>query len=121
MERATMKNRNRTRRRGGRLAAWLLFASLGVLLGGMIMIGVSMPGYSYRGALPPLSPGQGELRSRLRRHIETLAGTIGERNLHHYSALQAAARYITDAFTEFGYQPVAHPYHVGRYRVQNIE
>jgi hypothetical protein len=121
MERATMKNRNRTRRRGGRLAAWLLFASLGVLLGGMIIMGIHMPGHSYRGVLPPLSPGQGELRNRLHRHIDILAGTIGERNLEHYSALQAAARYITDAFTELGYQPVAHPYHVGRYLVQNIE
>jgi Zn-dependent M28 family amino/carboxypeptidase len=121
MERATMTTRNRTRHRGGRRAAWLLFASLSVLLGGMIIIGINMPGHSYRGALPPLSPAQAELRNRLHRHIDTLAGTIGERNLHHYSALQAAARYITDAFTEFGYQPVAHPYHVGSYLVQNIE
>ena len=84
-------------------------------------MGVSMPGHSYRGALPPLSPAQAELQSRLHRHIETLAGTIGERNLHRYSALQAAARYITEVFEELGYQPVAHPYHVRRYRVQNIE
>jgi Zn-dependent M28 family amino/carboxypeptidase len=121
MERATMKNRNRTRRRGGRLAAWLLFASLGVLLGGMIIMGIKMPGHSYRGALPPLSPSQAELRNRLHQHIDILAGTIGERNLEHYSALQAAARYITKVFTELGYQPVAHPYHVGSYLVQNIE
>jgi hypothetical protein len=87
----------------------------------MIIMGVSMPGHSYRGALPPLSPAQAELQSRLHRHIETLAGTIGERNLHRYSALQAAARYITEVFEELGYQPVAHPYHVRRYRVQNIE
>ena len=116
-----MTKRNRTRHRGGRRAAGLLFASLGVLLGGMIIMGINMPGHSYRGALPPLSPAQTELRSRLHRHIETLAGIIGERNLDHYSALQAAAHYITEVFEELGYQPVAHPYHVHRYRVQNIE
>jgi hypothetical protein len=87
----------------------------------MIMMGINMPGHSYRGALPPLSPAQAELRSRLHRHIDTLAGTIGERNLEHYSALQAAARYITEVFEELGYQPVAHPYNVHCYRVQNIE
>jgi hypothetical protein len=113
-----MKKRNRTRRRGGRKAAGILFVSLGALLGGMIIMGVNMPGHSYRGALPPLSPAQAEVRSRLHRHIEMLAGTIGERNLHHYSALQAAARYITEVFEELGYQPVAHPYPVGSYRVQ---
>jgi Zn-dependent M28 family amino/carboxypeptidase len=116
-----MKQRNRTWRRYGRRTAGILFVSLGALLGGMIIMGVNMPGHSYRGELPPLSPAQAELRNRLHRHIEMLAGTIGERNLHHYSALQAAARYITEAFTELGYQPVAHPYPVGRYRVQNIE
>jgi hypothetical protein len=105
-----MTKRNRTRHRGGRKAAGILFVSLSALLGGMIIMGVSMPGHSYRGALPPLSPAQTELRSRLHRHIEMLAGTIGERNLEHYSALQAAARYITDAFAELGYQPTAHPY-----------
>ena len=116
-----MTKRNRTRRRGGRKAAGIIFVSLSALLGGMIIMGISMPGHSYRDELPPLSPAQAELRSRLHQHIETLAGTIGERNLHHYSALQAAARYITEAFEELGYQPVAHPYHVRRYRVQNIE
>ena len=95
---------------GRQWAAWIIFVSLGVLLGVMIIMGINMPGHSYRGELPPLSPAQAELRSRLHRHIETLAGTIGERNLAHYSALQAAAHYITDAFEEMGYQPVAHPY-----------
>jgi Zn-dependent M28 family amino/carboxypeptidase len=61
------------------------------------------------------------LRSRLHRHIETLAGTIGERNLDHYSALKAAAHYITEVFEELGYQPVAHPYNVRSYLVQTIE
>jgi Peptidase family M28 len=116
-----MTKRNRTRHHGGRKAAGIVFVSLSALLGGMILMGISMPGHSYREALPPLTPAQAELRSRLHQHIETLAGTIGERNLHHYSALQAAARYLTEAFEALGYQPVAHPYHVGSYLVENIE
>jgi Zn-dependent M28 family amino/carboxypeptidase len=57
----------------------------------------------------------------VRRHIETLAGTIGERNLWTYSALQRAAEYIEQQFAARGYVPRRQTYDVSRAPVSNIE
>jgi hypothetical protein len=43
------------------------------------------------------------LTHRLRRHIEQLAGHIGERNVFVPQALQRASRYIEDEWNEQGY------------------
>jgi len=55
---------------------------------------ISMPGKSYRGALPALTEEQSDLAERLRGHVETLAGDIGERNTERYGALAEAAAYV---------------------------
>jgi Zn-dependent M28 family amino/carboxypeptidase len=85
------------------------------------MIKVTMPGKSYDGALPSLSPEQTQLRDNLRGHVETLAGTIGERNLHRYAALEASARYISTLFESIGYQPNLQSFSVQGRTVSNIE
>ncbi len=85
------------------------------------MIKVTMPGKSYDGALPSLSPEQTQLRDDLRGHVETLAGTIGERNLHRYAALEASARYISTLFESIGYQPNRQSFSVQGRTVSNIE
>ena len=85
------------------------------------MIIVTMPGKSYDGALPSLSPEQTQLRGDLRGHVETLAGTIGERNLYRYAALEAAARYISTLFESIGYQPNLQSFKVQGRTVSNIE
>ncbi len=85
------------------------------------MIIVTMPGKSYDGALPSLSPKQTQLRDDLRGHVETLASTIGERNLHRYAALEAAARYISTLFESIGYQPNLQSFKVQGRTVSNIE
>ena len=54
-------------------------------------------------------------------HIQTLAGTIGERNIWQYAALRRAADYITDGFRAFGYAPRAQGFEVHRVPVENIE
>ncbi len=54
------------------------------------MIKVTMPGKSYDGALPSLSPEQTQLRDDLRGHVETLAGTIGECNLHPFAVFRSS-------------------------------
>ena len=41
--------------------------------------------------------------ARLRAHVQMLAGTIGERNLWRYDALDRAARYISSQFSSGGY------------------
>jgi len=43
------------------------------------------------------------LTDRLRKHVERLAGDIGERNLFVPDALQRAAQYIEDEWREQGY------------------
>ena len=85
------------------------------------MIKVTMPGKSYDGALPSLSPEQTQLRDNVRGHVETLAGTIGERNLHRYAALEASARYISTLFESIGYQPNLQSFSVQGRTVSNIE
>ena len=53
-----------------------------------------IPGRSYEGALKPLTIEERDSRDRLRSHVGTLAGTIGERNLWRYEALRKAAAYL---------------------------
>ena len=57
----------------------------------------------------------------LRRHVETLAGTIGERNVWTYAALNRAAEYIEQQFAGSGYRTSRQTYDVSRLPVSNIE
>ena len=68
---------------------------------------IRMPGKSYRGPLPPLTPAEETLREQLRRHVQKLAGEIGERNLMQYTALGEAADYVHHAF-ERGFEHAAY-------------
>ena len=52
------------------------------------------PGRSYRGPLPPLTTEEAAVVPRLERHVQRLAGEIGERNVERHAALQEAASYI---------------------------
>ena len=47
---------------------------------------------------------------QLRQDVERLAGDIGERNLHCYERLQAAADYIDSSFRQAGYRATRHEY-----------
>jgi hypothetical protein len=64
---------------------------------------VRMPGETGRGAVPPPTPVQTELRQRLERHVRELAGRIGERNSAHYDALEQAATYVERELAALGY------------------
>jgi Zn-dependent M28 family amino/carboxypeptidase len=65
---------------------------------------IRMPGESYAGPLPPLTPGQAALRDELKQHVETLAGEIGERNVVLYTGLVAAVEYLETALADLGYE-----------------
>ncbi|MDH3688942.1 MAG: M28 family peptidase [Gammaproteobacteria bacterium] len=106
-----------TSRRLGR--ALLILLGLGMLVG--IMFVTSMPGTSYRGALPSLSPEQLDLRDRLHTHVGTLAGAIGERNLYRYAELDQAAQYVSDTFHASGYQVIQQAFNVNGKTVKNLE
>jgi Zn-dependent M28 family amino/carboxypeptidase len=96
----------------------LLFLGAAALFAGCHM---KFPGRSFKGALPAQSDGETELASRLRAHVEMLAGTIGERNVWHPDQLLAAASYIEQTFREYGHEPVPLFYTVQGQEVRNIE
>lgn len=65
-------------------------------------------------ALPAAAP-------RLRAHVDTLAGTIGERHIWRYSSLLQAADYIATELRTSGYEPARQSYEIARLPVSNIE
>lgn len=83
---------------------------------------ISMPGQSYSGPFKPLSAEETEIRDNLKKHVFTLAGKIGERNVWHYDALKEAARYLESTFRSHGYEVAAQSYKVmGNVEVNNLE
>jgi hypothetical protein len=65
---------------------------------------VGMPGKSYSGALPALTDAVQQLASRLKAHVEMLAGRFGERNVDKPDALEQAAAYIETLLEKLGYE-----------------
>ncbi len=61
------------------------------------------------------------LSCALRAHVEHLAGTIGERNVHHPLKLHAAAHYIAHQWSLQGYHVVRQTYEVGGITCENLE
>jgi hypothetical protein len=82
---------------------------------------VRMPGRSFSGPPPPLTPEEQELRQRLATHVRVLAGDIGERNLWRADALEAAAHYIGDRFRDYGYQVHRQSFEVEGRTMKNLE
>jgi hypothetical protein len=79
-----------------------------------------MPGRSHRGPLPALTADEAALRDRLRGHVEHLSATIGERNLSHPRALEAAAGYIEESLAAAGLRARAEPFTVSGHPVRNV-
>lgn len=69
---------------------------------------------------PPISFGP-ELEQRLQAHIQTLAGTIGERNLLHHGQLEAAATYIEQTLKGVGLAVGTQQYVVAELPCRNLE
>jgi len=93
----TGKRRHRFLRRLG-VVLLLLVALLGMAWWTFIW----MPGDSHRGELPALDDDSQALATRLRQHVEKLAGEIGPRNLEHYTELGRAAGYIEQQLEDAG-------------------
>jgi len=59
--------------------------------------------------------------ARLRAHVEMLAGTIGERNLWQYGALERAAQYISTQLTASGYTARRQTFELAKLPLSNVE
>jgi Zn-dependent M28 family amino/carboxypeptidase len=79
-----------------------------------------MPGQSHTGILLPLTPEEKRIEQQLVHHIWVLAGDIGERNLWHYEAFAAAARYIETMLQGLGYSTTTQTFEVGGRAVKNV-
>ena len=79
-----------------------------------------MPGKNISAAVP-LSPAEVALREELRADVQKLAGEIGERNMEHYSQLNAAVDFIEDSFSRAGLRPRRDTYEIREQACHNIE
>jgi hypothetical protein len=82
--------------------------------------GMRMPGKNVSKAAP-LSPDELGLREELRANVQKLAGEIGERNLQHYTQLNAAADFIDDSFSRAGLRTRRDSYEIQGQQCHNIE
>jgi hypothetical protein len=82
--------------------------------------GMRMPGKNVSNA-GPLSPDEVVLREELRANVQKLAGEIGERNMWHYAALNAAADFIEDSFSRAGLRARRDSYETRGQPCHNIE
>jgi len=111
-------------KRLGRWAARVLVVI--VVLTGFAALGgwctaVRMPGDSFTGPLPKLSTREGEHREALERHVQHLAGTLGERNANKPDALRAAAEYIEAELSKSGYEVARQPVPTHEQSFDNLE
>jgi len=101
---------------------WFLLPWLVLVTGAIILIPLDtkMPGASYQGPLPPLTSTEQALQADLKRHVEELASHIGERNMHHRDALQAAARYVETQLQAAGLTVAREPYEIDGDSASNL-
>jgi hypothetical protein len=103
----------------------LFWGSLGLAiilgLGSAYYLMFAMPGHSYAGAFQPLRADELALRDRLRQHVRTLAGEIGERQLWRPGGLERAAQYIEATWQAQGYQVARQPVVAEGKMVYNLE
>lgn len=82
---------------------------------------IAMPGKSWSPPVPPLSVEERLIHDRLQRHVETLAGRIGERNVWHPAALASAAGYIRASLEDSGYTVRAQAFESRGQTLENLE
>lgn len=81
--------------------------------------GLKMPGKNVSNAVS-LSPAEVDLRAELAADVQTLAEKIGERNMHRYPQLLAAADFIEESFSRDRLQPCRDTYELGGRACHNI-
>jgi len=102
------------------LSALRITIAVAAVLALLWWFGVRMPGKNISKAAP-LSPDEVALREELRADVQTLGGEIGERNMWHYSQLNAAADFIENSFSRAGLRPRRDSYELHGQACHNIE
>ena len=98
---------------------WITLA-VSAIISLLWVFGIRMPGKNILNAAE-LSPAEIVLREELRADVQKLAGEIGERNMHHYPQLMAAADFIEKSFSSAGLQPRRDTYQLNDLPCHNIE
>lgn len=80
-----------------------------------------MPGKSFRGPLPPMTPEQEAIKGEIRRDVEHLAGNIGERNVYNPAELKAAEAFLTSELELMEYSVRRQTYEVLGVRCANLD
>ena len=80
-----------------------------------------MPGKSWSAAVPPLSVEEEKIHDNLKRHVQTLAGEIGERNVWRAGSLAAAETYIRSTLEQLGYRVRVQSFESNGQSVHNLE
>lgn len=104
---------------GGKLVSVVFLVIILIPLIFLVLM-IAMPGKSYSGPLPALSPEESELETRLKAHVSFLAEKIGERNVVAYEALQNASQYIEDFLKGQGYEVKSQEYTTQGKKVRNL-
>ncbi|MFK7841178.1 MAG: M28 family peptidase [Sphingorhabdus sp.] len=99
-------------------AALMVAAIFAIPVLGLIWL-TSVPGSSYRGALPELSSGENLVSRNLANHVSTIGAK--PHNIEHLGNLNAAASYIESELRSLGYDVVEQPFEVDGTIVKNIE
>ena len=81
----------------------------------------NMPGTSYSGPFEKLTHSEKEIKKYLQRHVQVLAGDIGERSVCNYPGLCAAVEFIKSTFMDLGYQVSEQSFSASGKEVKNIE
>ncbi|HZW06119.1 MAG TPA: M28 family peptidase [Phycisphaerales bacterium] len=85
-----------------------------------LVVGLKMPGRSHRGPLPPLTEEQRSLAAELRRDVEHLSLTIGERNCFVPDKYEQAQSWLGDQIRTCGLSVHLQPFDCRGYTCVNL-
>ena len=80
-----------------------------------------MPSKRNKHVLAPLTPAEVEIRDRLRKGVQVIAGEIGGRDAVRKENLWKAAEYIESQLRSFAYDPLRQTYAAAGQSFENIE
>lgn len=99
----------------------ILLAGLMFLLIAIASLMISMPGKTYSGQLPPLTPSQEQVSQQLNLYIKIIADDIGEHNYIFYNQLIQVENFLKERLSDAGYAVKTQEYAVDGKIFRNLE